>query len=109
MSAYLQVSFDEHNFNDRVLCFDEFEAWLSPTFCYDHAIVIFQIWLAERNASREKKLEAKKQARRPSRVPGKKGTVVIKLWYELYIRASYFISFNKYINTQVIILLQLSH
>ena len=35
--------------------------------------------------------------------------VVIKLWYELYIRASYFISFNKYTNTQVIILLQLSH
>ena len=32
-----------------------------------------------------------------------------KLLYELYIRASYFISFNKYTNTQVIILLQLSH
>ena len=32
----------------------------------------------------------------------------IKL-YELYIRGSYFISFNKYTNTQVIILLQLSH
>ena len=34
--------------------------------------------------------------------------VVIKRWYELYIRASYFISFNKYTNTQVINLLQLS-
>ena len=50
------------------------------------------------------------------RVPSKIGFVIrgfsmvcANTGYELYIRASNFISFNKYTNTQVIILLQLSH